>query len=119
MEIENEKSVCPLCGAKLQREKDPITKGFKSIVCSQNKYNKITKDYEGCDFRFNFRIPIIEHTLTVVQAKSLLKGETLILKGKRVFIDIEDPTQVKAKKSEKIIKYYLKTESLEAEREDF
>ncbi|RXJ82180.1 hypothetical protein [Arcobacter sp. F2176] len=118
---EQNKTICPKCQEGIiQREKDPVTKAFKALVCSKGHYDKESKSYVGCDFKFNLKVPLLkDFSLTSDQCKKLIAGDELIIQGKRLFIDIFSPNQVKAKGSDKMINFYLKVENLEGERDDF
>lgn len=115
------KTLCPKCHKGfIQREKDPVTNAFKSLVCSAGHYDKEAKEYVGCDFKFNIKVPLLkDFTLKTEQCKKLIAGDELIIQGKRLFIDIFSPNQMKSKGSDKMINFYLKVENIEGERDDF
>ena len=117
----SKKTMCPKCGKGfIQREKDPVTKQFKALVCSAGHYDNGAKEYVGCDFKFNLKVPLLkDFTLNTNQCKKLIDGEELTIQGKRLYIDVFTPNQIKSKASDKMINFYLKVESIEGERDDF
>lgn len=118
---EQNKTICPKCKkGYIQRVKDPVTGIYKALACSEGHYDKDSSSYVGCDFKFNLKVALLkDFTLNTNQCKKLFKNEELIVQGKRIYIDVYSPKQIKSKNSDNMINFYLKVENLEGERDDF
>lgn len=119
----SEKIVCPLCqhkglekpGYLVQRVQDG-TKEKLGVECNTSNFDGKLKKNLGCDFYVPFVSKILknkEKPFTKPQIIQLCNGETLMIKGHNVFLDLDNPN-IKENS-----KFYLKVEKLGSSTEEF